>query len=145
MRSAVVSIAIMFASISLVASSSALLHPAPPAPGDSGDTSAAPDSGDTGADSGDSGGDSGDSGDTGGDTGDTGDSGVVPDPDSGDSGLVTEVVDSGEADLPGIAAADLAGEKGGFGCTTGLVGSTAAFGWTVVFVAAGLGRRRERV
>lgn len=88
-------------------------------------------------------GDSGDSGDTG-DTGVTGDSGDTATPgDSGSTGDTADtgrVADTGEPD-PAYSAAQVAGEKGGFSCTTaGGVGPAGAV-WAVVLGAA-LCRRR---
>lgn len=131
MRSAAVSLAIMFASIGLVASSAAALHAPPPAPGDSGDT--ADDSGED---------DTGDGEDSGGDTADSGDSGTdTSEPvDTSDSG---DTADTADTDLPDIGAAELAGEKGGFGCSATVSGATAALAWTGLLVVAARGRRRE--
>lgn len=130
MRSAAVSIAIMIGSIGVVASSSAAIQGTrPPAPGDSaGDTS-----GDSGLDTGD---------DTGIDTG--GDSGIDTGPiDTGPIDTSTPVVDTADTDLPDVSAAQLAGEKGGFGCSSTATGTSAMLAWAGVFLLAG-GARRKR-
>ncbi len=112
----------------------------PPAPGDSADTS------DTGTDTGtDTAADTGT--DTAADTGtDTaGDSGATDT--STDTATDTDTTDTAGdtagAVVPSRSAAQLAGEKGGFGCTTAPLGAAPGLG--LLLGAVALGRRRREV
>ena len=114
----------------------------PPAPGDSADTS---DTGtDTAADTGtDTAVDTGT--DTAADTGAAGDSGGTDT--STDTSTDTDTTDTAGdtagAVVPTRSAAQRAGEKGGFGCTTAPLGVAPGFG--LLLGAAALGRRRRQL
>lgn len=94
----------------------------PPAPGDSADTS------DTGTD-------------TAADTGAAGDSGGTDT--STDTDATDTAGDTAGAVVPTRSAAQRAGEKGGFGCTTAPLGVAPGFG--LLLGAVALGRRRRQV
>lgn len=100
-----------------VASATGMLPP----PGDSGDSGFV-DTGDTGGDSGDP-------------ATDTADSGSAV-PDTGDTGL-----EGDDTAPPGYSAAQKAGEKGGFSCSTAGGTGTAGVAWALLLGAAL--RRRE--
>lgn len=125
--------------VAVADSTGASLDVRPPAPGDSADTA---DTGtDTAADTGtDTAADTGTdtAADTGTDT--TGDSGGTDT--STDTDTTDTAGDTAGAVVPTRSAAQRAGEKGGFGCTTAPLGAAPGFG--LLLGAVALGRRRRQ-